>query len=1013
VTTTPAVPTGTDDDPAGVSWAAGADPAGVPWRAVGVDPAWSRIADVTDPSGRTHRWHLLDRPADGDQPALTVLCVHGNPTWSYLWRGLIAQAPPDVRVLAVDQLGMGLSERTRSPRRLGQRIDDLLSLTDALDLAGPVIVVAHDWGGPVALGWVAQVRTYRPEIELAGICLLATAVHQPDHLGAPPLIRLARLPAVRPLLTTTPLFLTATLRVGAPELTAEEVAGYRLPYRRAAHRRAIGDFVADIPLNRRHASAAALAAVAASLTSLGELPVLLLWGGRDPVFGDAHLRDLCDRIPHADVHRYADGHHLLPEDPRVPGDIWRWVAWVRDGGAGAAAAGAPDDAADSAAAGAPDDLPPLWAALLVRAGMSPGPRDNPVPAAAGADPDVAELTQPLPIIGRSPEARIGTGTAAPSAPRTPAGSDDPADVELTQPLPMLGDSADVELTQPLPMLGDKAQPARRAWPVTPTAPALTVMRAGRRGGRAVEVTWRDLALLMGEVRAGLIALGVQPGQRIALLVPPGAELVATLYACWSVGAVAVLTDAGSGVPVLRANLAAAGVHHAVAVRRAHPLLRMLRLPGHITTVAGLRRAAARAARTARAAGPDRPPAQPPALPPPQPGDLAVVVFTSGSTGPAKGVRYTHAQVAATCAVLQRHYRIDDEDVLIAAFAPWALLGPALGVASVIPAMDLTRPATLTARGLAQAVAATRGTLLWASPAAIRTILATVEPLLADHARATRRAIRRGRPVPADPFGSVRLVLIAGAPVALSLLERAGALAPAAQVRTPYGMTEALPLTEADLRDVRTAEGDGVLVGAPLPGVTVAVAPLDFDGVPSLTPATAPGVSGEILVRAPHMRAGYDRLWSVHNRASTPAGWHRTGDVGHLDEQGRLWIEGRLGDVIRTAAGPVTPVGIEQAALRASDLADVACVGVGPAGTQQVVLVTGGGPGTGLGRHPESVSPEVLDAIRAAAADVVPGAPGVVALLRTGALPVDTRHGAKIDRPAVAVWAAGVLSGRGG
>ena len=131
----------------------------------GVDPAWSRETAVAstsaaDEPGTVRRWHLLDNGAElsrrGLIPAGTLLCVHGNPTWSYLWRTLLAAGSDPAhpwRVVAVDQLDMGFSERTGRFRRLADRINDLGDLTDALGLDGPVVTVGHDWGGVISLGW--------------------------------------------------------------------------------------------------------------------------------------------------------------------------------------------------------------------------------------------------------------------------------------------------------------------------------------------------------------------------------------------------------------------------------------------------------------------------------------------------------------------------------------------------------------------------------------------------------------------------------------------------------------------------------------------------------------------------------------------------------------------------------------------------------------------------------------------------------------------------------------------
>ena len=144
-----------------------------------------------------------------------MLCVHGNPTWSYLWRRFLAQAPAGWRVVAVDQLGMGWSERT-APRTLAQRVDDLGALTDALGITGPVVTVAHDWGGPVSLGWALAHRD-----QLRGVVLTNTAVHQPAGAAAPSLIRLARTPGLRQTICVgTPAFVRTTSALSRPALPA-------------------------------------------------------------------------------------------------------------------------------------------------------------------------------------------------------------------------------------------------------------------------------------------------------------------------------------------------------------------------------------------------------------------------------------------------------------------------------------------------------------------------------------------------------------------------------------------------------------------------------------------------------------------------------------------------------------------------------------------------------------------------------------------------------------------------
>ncbi len=298
-------------------------PAGLP----GLDPAWSRLVTTRDSDGVNRTWHVLDSFANRvDSPALTLLCVHGNPTWSYLWRRVLAEAPADVRVIAVDQLDMGYSERTGSVRRLEQRVDDLGSVVDALNVRGPVVTVAHDWGGPVSLGWVLRHRD-----AVTGVVLLNTAVHQPAGSPAPTVIRMARFgPVLRLNTVSTPAFVRATTVLSGKAMPKDVVRAFAAPYGAPDRREAVGAFVEDIPLHGDHPSAATLDAIAAGARTLTDIPVLLLWGPGDPVFSDRYLNDLIERMPHADVHRYEGARHLVSEDaPELVGDLFTWVGDLR------------------------------------------------------------------------------------------------------------------------------------------------------------------------------------------------------------------------------------------------------------------------------------------------------------------------------------------------------------------------------------------------------------------------------------------------------------------------------------------------------------------------------------------------------------------------------------------------------------------------------------------------------------------------------------------------------------
>ncbi len=250
-------------------------------------------------------------------------------------------------------------------------------------------------------------------------------------------------------------------------------------------------------------------------------------------------------------------------------------------------------------------------------------------------------------------------------------------------------------------------------------------------------------------------------------------------------------------------------------------------------------------------------------------------------------------------------------------------------------MDVTAPRTLTASALADAAAAIDATVVFASPAALRNVLAT------------RAGLSRGRHV---PWARVELLLSAGAPVPEALLAEVQRLLPAGLAAHPVRDDRGAarhghqPRTDPRRRGRRRRRNRGGgrqrrLRGPPVHGARAAIVPLAADGTaPGNEPVTEAGVTGEILVSAPHVKDSYDRLWLTQRESVRTAGWHRTGDVGHLDAAGRLWVEGRLAHVVTAPGAVVTPVGAEQAIERLDDVGLAAVVGVGPSGTQAVVAV---------------------------------------------------------------------------
>ncbi|MFI2295184.1 alpha/beta fold hydrolase [Isoptericola sp. NPDC019571] len=897
-------------------------PPGLP----GLDPRHSHV--LTDARGAS--WHYLDNgpelTARGHEPVGTVLAVHGNPTWSYLWRRLVADAldaadagAPAWRVVAVDQLEMGLSQRSGEHRPLARRVADLGAFTDALGLTGPVVTLGHDWGGVVSLGWAVD----HPDL-LAGVALLNTAVHQPDDAPVPAPLRLALAGPVHRLGTrTTRAFLETTLSLARPRLAADVAAAYRLPYLAAHERDGIEGFVADIPVDGAHPSAPELDRIAEGVARL-TVPAVLLWGPHDPIFSDRYLDDLVRRLPHAHVHRFSEAGHLIAEDVDWAPSVLSWLSSLSAEGSGTSGTDA-----------------------------FTGPRG---PSTSGLRTSVPEVPDP----------------SASSITSPPASSDDSA-------------TPFVPLWAALDARADDDAAAVLDMTASTTADGAD--------GRPFTASWRALDRQVRRIAAGLHGIGVRRGDRVSLLVEPGPTLTALVYACLRIGAVVVVADAGLGVRGLTRAQRGAWPRFVVAQRKGLAAARALGWPGvrisaeplapTVRRVLGVTHELVDVAR----AGEGRP------LPPePGPHDEAAVLFTSGSTGPAKGVVYRHAELSALRDALAAHFDVGPETGLVTGFAPFALLGPALGTRSVTPVMDVSSPATLTARAVADAVTASDARIVFLSPAAILNVVDTADAL--DDA--DRAALAR-----------VRTFLSTGAPISAELLGSAAALMPAATPHTPYGMTECLLVTDITLegiRDAATAPDAGVCVGRPVGGGEVLVSALDDDGDATGAPSADPGVLGEVLVRAGHLKERYDRLWltDVAAERDTPPGrWHRTGDVGHLDDQGRLWIEGRLAHVLRTADGPLAPVGPEQHVERVPAVRRAAVVGVGPAGVHQAVAVV---ETTSTTRRPGLAPDDLAAAARAASS--VP----LAAVLAVPRMPTDVRHNSKVDRTRLARWADGVLTG---
>jgi acyl-CoA synthetase (AMP-forming)/AMP-acid ligase II len=378
------------------------------------------------------------------------------------------------------------------------------------------------------------------------------------------------------------------------------------------------------------------------------------------------------------------------------------------------------------------------------------------------------------------------------------------------------------------------------------------------------------------------------------------------------------------------------------------------------------------------------------LPAVGPDDTAAILFTSGSTGVAKGVVYRHAHFLAQVEMIRQTYGIEPGEVDLPTFPLFALFDPALGMTTVVPQMDFTRPANVDPAMLTELVNDWKVTNLFGSPAALNSV-----------ARYSAKHPVR--------WPTVRRVLSAGAPMPVSTLDgMAAILQPDAQVFTPYGATECLPVTSIgsrELADTREAtnSGAGVCVGrvvAPNDVRIIAITddPItDWSGVRELPG----GEVGEVTVHGPTTTDEYfGRPEATRNAKIVRDGRivHRMGDTGYLDAEGRLWFCGRKGQRVIVGDRVMHTSAIEAIFNTHPAVFRTALVGVTRGGVTTPVLCVEREKSVGI-------SDAELFAQLLALGNAHESTRGIETFLVHRAFPVDVRHNAKIGREKLAVWAS--------
>ena len=489
---------------------------------------------------------------------------------------------------------------------------------------------------------------------------------------------------------------------------------------------------------------------------------------------------------------------------------------------------------------------------------------------------------------------------------------------------------------------------------------------------------------------GLMKAGVTKGTRTIVMLKPSLEFFALTFAMFKVGAVPVMVDPGMGVRRMLSCLSESRARALIGIPAAHALRTLC--PGYfkkiqISITVGRRwfwsGLTLKDIRTL--------PWQPFAIANTAKDELAAILFTTGSTGPAKGALYTHGIFDAQVRYIKAQFAISPDEIDLPTFPLFALFDPALGMTAVIPAMNPTRPADVNPQKIIEAIVNQGVTNMFASPA------------LLD--RVGRYGKEKGIRLP-----SLKRVISAGAPAAPANIERfSSMLEGEGEIHTGYGATEAMPVSSFGSNEIlaETADlsrrGYGMCVGRPIQGIKLKIIKISDDPIAHWSEelVVEDGDIGEIVVQGDIVTSGYykrpdqDKLSKI---ADNERVWHRMGDLGWQDNKGRIWFCGRKSHRVTTSDGTLFTIPCEAVFNNHAAVFRSALVGIGVSPHQQPVVCIELEPDY-KGADFDIIVQELI-----AMAQDNPLTEKLDTFLLHPGFPVDVRHNSKIFREKLAVWA---------
>jgi len=524
-----------------------------------------------------------------------------------------------------------------------------------------------------------------------------------------------------------------------------------------------------------------------------------------------------------------------------------------------------------------------------------------------------------------------------------------------------------------------------------------VYPAGRdKSGRIIygQLTFAQLDQQSDALAYGLEGIGISRGMRTILMVTPGVDFFLTVFAMFKLGAVPVVVDPGMGIDRMLQCLKQSRPKAFIGIEKAH-VLRTLK-PGYFKTVkhwvtagkkwfwggytldqlleAGRKENYSKAQTTWD--------------------ETAAIVFTTGSTGPAKGVVYTHGNFEAQIRQIQAHFQIAPDEVDLPTFPLFALFDPALGMTAVIPDMDPTKPALVDPTKIIEAIQNQGVTNMFASPALLN--------------RVGKYGKENGVRLP-----SLRRVVSAGAPVSPANIEQFSTmLKDTTQIHTPYGATEAVPIISIGSHEILTEtkklseQGFGMCIGRPICDTRIKLIKISDGPITQIRDSleVPENQVGEITVKADLVTEHYfnNRESDLLAKIPDPDGriWHRMGDLGWMDSKRRIWFCGRKSHRVETGKDPLYTIPVEAIFNNHEKVYRSALAGVGPKASQIPVIFI-----EPLGKIKDKKS--FLSELRKLAQSN-PLTSGIEHIFIEPSFPVDIRHNSKIFREKLAVKAKTLL-----